>query len=296
MPSEKDSEIICQRIEKVMGMRPTAVREIDRGYTRALRLIVQFPDYSSVFAKLSTDSITASWLRSEYQIYRHVQADFMAKLVAWDDDGAEPALVLEDLSTGIWPDKWTDHTIAKVLRMLESVRSTTVPAELPTLESMRTDLASWSLVAQQPEPFLSLQLCSSEWLKQALPALTAADKKAPLAGSDLVHMDVRSDNICFVGERAILVDWNWACVGNGIFDLLLWLPSLKLEGGPDPQSIISGEANLVALMTGYFAYRAPMAPPHPNSKVRDLQLQQLKVSLPWCADVLGLPRPDTAGY
>jgi hypothetical protein len=296
MPSEKDAEQIYQRIEKATGMRPTAVREIDRGYTKALRLIVQFPDRSSAFAKLSTDSITASWLRSEHQIYRHVQADFIAKLVAWDDDGAEPALVLEDLSRGIWPDKWTDETIANVLRMLESVRSTTGPAGLPTLESMRQDLASWSLVAKDPEPFLSLQLCSSDWLVNALPALIEADKTAPLAGADLVHMDVRSDNICFVGKRAILVDWNWACVGNGVFDLILWLPSLKLEGGPDPQSIISGEANLVALMTGYFAHRAPMAPPHPQSKVRDLQLEQLKVCLPWCADLLGLPPPDTTRY
>jgi hypothetical protein len=125
-----------------------------------------------------------------------------------------------------------------------------------------------------------------------LPLLIAADKSAPLAGSELVHMDVRSDNICFIGDRTILVDWNWACVGNGVFDLILWLPSLRLEGGPDPQSIVSGEADLVALMTGYFAYRAPLPPPHPNSKVRDLQLEQLKVSLPWCANVLGLPRPN----
>jgi hypothetical protein len=296
MPDENETELICRRIEKVIGMRPTALRTIDRGYTRASRLLADMPDSSSVFAKVSTDSITAIWLRAEYHLYSHLHAAFMAKLIGWDDDGAKAILILEDLSPGHWPERWTDETIAAVRSMLDLVRSKTAPSGLPTLESMRQDLASWSLVAAQPEAFLSLGLCSSKWLEGALPILIAADKSAPLAGSELVHMDVRSDNICFIGDRVILVDWNWACVGNGIFDLILWLPSLKLEGGPDPQSIISGEADLVALMTGYFAYRAPMAPPHPHSKVRDLQVEQLKVCLPWCADVLGLPRPNNANY
>jgi thiamine kinase-like enzyme len=40
-----------------------------------------------------------------------------------------------------------------------------------------------------------------------------------LAGKDLLHIDLRSDNICFAGDRTLLIDWNLACHGNGLLDL-----------------------------------------------------------------------------
>ena len=30
----------------------------------------------------------------------------------------------------------------------------------------------------------------------------------------------------------MLVDWNWAGLGNPLVDLAFWLPSLFMEGGP----------------------------------------------------------------
>lgn len=61
--------------------------------------------------------------------------------------------------------------------------------------------------------FVSLGLCSLEWLETALPVLMEAEKDAVLDGKELVHLDIRSDNICFVGDRVVLVDWNWELVG-----------------------------------------------------------------------------------
>ena len=70
----------------------------------------------------------------------------------------------------------------------------------------------------------------------------AAEAEAVLDGTDLLHLDVRSDNLCFVGSRAVLVDWNWACRGNGLVDLAGWVPSLHAEGGPLPESCLAGPA------------------------------------------------------
>jgi thiamine kinase-like enzyme len=126
------------------------------------------------------------------------------------------------------------------------------------------------------------------WLAKALPVLFEAESKASLKGDKLVHFDVRSDNICFYGERTLFVDWNWACVGNSELDLLAWLPSVNLEGGPPPETLApDADANLVALMTGYWASVAGLAPPHTGSKVREIQLAQLKTALPWCIKVTG---------
>jgi len=113
-----------------------------------------------------------------------------------------------------------------------------------------------------------------------------------LDGDDLVHADVRSDNLCFAGERAILVDWNNACRGNGDLDTAFWAPSLCAEGGPAPEAVGPAGAEWPALVSGYFAARAglPLIPHAP--RVRQVQLQQLQVALPWAQRTLGLPPLD----
>jgi hypothetical protein len=147
-------------------------------------------------------------------------------------------------------------------------------------------------VARDPEPFLNLGLCSQQWLEDALPALTDAADPKLLEGDALCHLDVRSDNLCFRADgRAVLVDWDCAGVGNPEFDLAFWLPSLHLEGGPPPQHVAECTPGIVAIVTGFFAAEAglptiPFAP-----RVREVQLKQLAVALPWVADVLRLPSP-----
>ncbi len=108
-------------------------------------------------------------------------------------------------------------------------------------------------------------------------------------GDALVHLDVRSDNLCFVGDRVVLIDWNLACRGNPRVDVAAWLPSLADEGGPDPMAIMPGEPALAALMSGFFAARAGLPPPEGAPRVRGVQLSQLKRALPWAAASLRLP-------
>jgi aminoglycoside phosphotransferase (APT) family kinase protein len=104
----------------------------------------------------------------------------------------------------------------------------------------------------------------------------------------VLHFDVRSDNLCFVGDRVVLVDWNLACVGNGRFDVAFWLPSLKLEGGPDPWHVLPDAGPLAAAVAGFFAARAGLPRPPGAPTVREFQLAQLRVALPWAARELGL--------
>jgi thiamine kinase-like enzyme len=283
---------IQERLQRIMNTRPTTMRAAKGGYSAAHRLIVNFSNGRSAFVKVSTDPITAGWLRDEYRMYQNVQAEFMPDLLGWHDDGEKPLIVLEDLSSGLWPQTWTQDMIAAVIKTLDSVRNSHPPDGLKSLESMRDRLASWNLVASQPDSFLNLGMCSASWLNSALPTLIQSENKAVLTGSELLHLDIRSDNICFLGSRVVLVDWNWACVGNSMLDILFWLPSVALEGGPLPEQIIEGEPNLVALIAGFWAYRAGMPPPHPNSEVREIQRKQLEIALPWSAKLLGLPPPD----
>jgi aminoglycoside phosphotransferase (APT) family kinase protein len=208
---------------------------------------------------------------------------------AWADSGSEPFLVLEDLTEAVWQAPWTIARITQVLDTLRQVAATRPPMCLASLEERRSSLSGWAQVDREPEPFLRLGLCSASWLGHCIGALMAAEARTQLAGNALVHGDVRSDNLCFVGDRVVLVDWNWACRGNGIIDIASWLPSLHLEGGPLPDTILPDQPHLSATISGYFAARAGLPVEKASRRIRTLQRAQLEVALAWAVRALGLP-------
>jgi aminoglycoside phosphotransferase (APT) family kinase protein len=284
---------LAERLGRCLGQKIAAWRPVTGGYSPARRWLIRCADGSSAFVKVATDALTARWLRAESVVYAGVRAPFMAAVRAWDDDGSAPMLVLEDLSGGVWQAPWTPERVGRVLATLRQVAAATAPAALPSLETRRRILSGWAVVARAPAAFLGLKLCSSAWLSRAVGALAAAEAEARLAGDDLVHLDVRSDNLCFLGERVVLVDWNWACRGNGAVDVAAWLPSLHLEGGPPPDAVLPGEPCLAAAISGYFASQAGRPPRTADeTRIRALQLAQLRVALPWAVRALPLPALD----
>jgi Phosphotransferase enzyme family len=273
-----------------LGLEP--VSRVEAGYTETERWIVALPGGGRAFAKLAVDQLTADWLRAEWRVYGRVKAPFLPRVVSWHDRDGLTVLVLEDLSGAHWPPPWRDGDVAALRATLADVAGTPPPADLPTLESMRGELAGWPLVEEDPEPFLALGLCSLGWLRRALPVLVEAELEAPLDGDQLVHLDIRSDNLCIRDGRAILVDWNWACIGNAAIDFTTSLPGIHMEGGPDPRELAPpGSEPFAALAAGYFCARAGLPPTFGGRRVRALQLAHAKVALPWAAEALGLPPP-----
>src|SRR5438309_11175473 len=181
---------------------------------------------------------------------------------------------------------------AMAVSTLRQVAATPPPAGLGSLDERRSRWSGWAQVGQDPAPFLRLGLCSATWLVHTIHTLVAAEAGAQMAGEELVHCDVRSDNLCFVGDRVVLVDWNWACRGNGIIDIAGWLPSLHLEGGPPPDMILPEQPHLAAIISGYFAARAGLPADQASPQIRALQRAQLQVALAWAVIALGLePMP-----
>ena len=283
-----------QRIRKITGQPAVNFQEIQRGYTPAKRLVVSLADGSSVFIKVATTELTAGWLRNEQRIYQALSGPFMPAYIGWDDHPAFPLLMLEDLSAAFWPPPWSEERIAQVVEMLNAVANTPVPVPLASSGVFEALIQGWANVAQEPESFLSLGLVSDSWLQQALPILLNQPYEEAVAGDALLHLDVRSDNICFKADQAILIDWNNACLGNPKLDFGGWLPSLAAEGGPRPETILPDGQVIAALVCGYFASRAgrPKIPDAPH--VRDIQRVQLKTALPWTIRALDLPPADGA--
>jgi Ser/Thr protein kinase RdoA (MazF antagonist) len=284
--------VIEARIAELAGQAVTSVEDVaGRGYTPARRLRVTFADGSTAFAKVAVNESTAEWLAAEHVVYSQVEGDFLPRLMGYDD--GEPALLLlEDLIGAHWPPPWSEAQIAAVSALLDRLATTWPPQGVPSIEIYREELTSgWRLVEQDPGPFLSFGLCSPRWLAEVLPALRDSVDRAPIEGESLLHFDVRSDNIALLGDRAVLVDWNWACIGNPLLDRAAWAPSLHVEGGPPPDVHVRDcPPAFPALLAGFWAARVGLpAPPGAAPGLRELQLAQLAVVLPWAVGALRLP-------
>lgn len=286
-------ESLRRRVGRLHGKEPLAWTRIERGYTPAERWLVSFADGSSAFVKLGTTPDTARWLRDEHAIYASLHGRFVPRLLGFDDDPAEPLLLLEDLSRAHWPPPWRPGDIERVLAAQSELAATRpLPQRLRALERDRTELAGWLEVERDPGPFLALGLCSADWLEQALPVLLQAQDLAELDGDDLLHGDLRSDNLCLLDDRVVMVDWNLARRGNAAFGIAMLLPSLRLEAGPLPDEVLPDEGQLAALVSGFFAARAGLPVITNAPRVRWIQLRQLRIALPWASRALGLPAPD----
>lgn len=267
-------------------------RPIVGGYSSNRRWLVTLNEGQSLFAKEAVNDDTRRWLDLERRMYEAVTADFMPRYFGWDTSGAYPVLFIEDLSEAEWPPPWTDQKVDEVKATIAEINGTPAPEFVESLAAEKERYSGWYEVVQSPDGFASLGVAGRDWIDAHLTLLAEAERTAEWEGSDLLHLDIRSDNLCFLGPTVKVVDWNLARVGNGAYDLLFWLPSLNLEGGPAPWDVTVEEPELIAAIAGFFARQAPQADPWEGSTVRQFQRQQLEVALPWACKALGIPEPD----
>jgi hypothetical protein len=271
-----------ERIERAVGSRPVRYEPRPGGYSTADRFAVTLADGRSVFVKSAEDPNMAGWLRREHEVYASLSGGFIPRLEGWDDDGVRPVLAIEDLSDADWTPQWDATRVVAVLESLAEVSNATPPPNTPHVHDAFAQLFDrWHDVESDPAPFLSLGLRDAGWLDRSLPVILVAVDSAQVAGDRVCHLDVRSDNMCFRGGRAVLVDWNWTSFANPAIDVAAWLPSLRVEGGPPPWEVLPDSGALGAFIAGVWAAVAGLPPPETAPTVRDVQRRQLAVALDW---------------
>ena len=266
------------------------------GYTPAGRFRVSLADGRSLFAKVGASPLTSAWIRDEARMYASLEGtersgSEIPRFFGLVDHEDHPILLLEDLSDARWPPPWQPGDLQRLQEALARVAShRPLPIHLPRVERD----AGWREVQRDPAPFLSLSLCSGAWLEAALPELLAAQESADLAGEDLLHRDLRSDNLCFRagGASPALVDWNMAARGPAIYDVAFFAPSCRLEGGPAPEDLVPDAPAWAALVSGFFACRAGLPEIPDAPRVRAIQRRQLVIALSWAVRALSLPALD----
>ena len=278
-------------LSALLGEAPRSWETRAGGHTLVGKARATLSSGSSVFVKWALGPGSAA-LRDEIRVLSAVRGSFLPLVVAWSLDPT--ILVLEDLSSARWPPPYPADC-GPLWEALEAKRSVAPPPDLPRLEDWPGSRDRWRRVLEEPEAFLRLGIVTDLWLASAADALIAAEDGVRLAGTQLVHNDLFSANVVFSADRAILVDWGTAAVGNAELDAAAAILSLRVEGGPMIHPPLENESGFAAMLAGHNALEATAPLPawaHPDSTMRSEQLGDLRHALAWAAERVGLPAPD----
>lgn len=291
LASSDEAPESVRRAADLLGRRPIGWHRPEFGLSGAERHVVTLDDGARVFVKAATDARTTTWLRTERTALDWVGEHLGPRMLAWDEDGAGPVLVVEDLSQAYWPAAtgttvWRPGDIDAVIAALRDLgRLPTTPA-LPVIGPPP---AHWPRLIAEQIP-VRLGLCSQRWLDRNGPALIELDRAEPGALDPVVvHGDVRSDNLCLSVDGTVrLVDWAQAGIGHPQHDLITVLPTIHLEGGPRPADVLRGPAELIVRFGGGMIARAAGERSAPGW-LREVFGRLAGIHLTWIADILKLP-------
>jgi aminoglycoside phosphotransferase (APT) family kinase protein len=203
------------------------------------------------------------------------------------------ALVFEDVA-GHEPElPWRADDLARVLDAVATLAEALTPAPIaapPVARTLDEIFHGWRTLARPVD----------EWAATHLDELRELESRwaAAAEGETLLHCDVRADNILLTPERVVFVDWPHACVGAAWIDLLVFLPSVAMQGGPHPWSVFESHPvsrdvpperlqPVLAALAGFFLHRATLPPPPGLSTVREFQRGQGIEALAWLRRSLG---------
>lgn len=214
------------------------------------------------------------------------------RLLGSHDDGDWVAVVLTDVEGRHPRLPWEREELEAVRTAFEAVASVPLDdglAWLPeTGPGFAQDFAGWHRLVDDPDPALD------PWVARNLDRLAvAADRgEAALDGDQLVHGDVRADNLLVRPDGAVVVvDWPWATRGAAWFDRLAllvnvglydpgasleelrasWLPEVDAD---DVDAVLAG-------LAGYFVDVARRPDPPGLPTVRAFQRAQGEVVVRW---------------
>jgi hypothetical protein len=216
---------------------------------------------------------------------------------AYDDgDGEWIVLVFDDIN-GHNPElPWRTEDLDRVLQAVHELAVALTPAPI-RIDSARVELVrvfgGWQRIVDE-------ELVADERIAPGLRArideLLALESRWPevVEGNTLLHLDLRADNILLTADHVFFVDWPAAAIGASWVDLAVMLPSIAMQGGPDPESIwrahplSAGVADedtdaLIAALVGYFVHSTLLPPPPGLPTLRQFQAAQGEHATRWLA-------------
>jgi aminoglycoside phosphotransferase (APT) family kinase protein len=214
------------------------------------------------------------------------------------------ALAFEDVDGALPVLPWRPRQLRRVLAMVADLAAALTPAPSgfpPMAERLEDLFDGWRDLARARAGGDDLAGLDP-WAARHLDRLADLEAGWPAAtqGRTLVHGDLRADNLLLTPTRVVAVDWPYACVGAAWVDLLLLLPSVTMQGGPDPEPTFAAHpvaagadpravTTALAACAGFLVAGSRLPPPPGLPTLRAFQLGQGVVALDWLRRRTGWP-------
>lgn len=252
----------------------------------------------AVGPELNPDS--PGMFRQEARIAAALPLETPAPRFLWmydEGDGGWVVLAFEDVDGHLPADPWRPNELDRVIEALIELSDALTPSPVdvrPASVFFKEDINGWQLLRADPDAKLD------DWSRRHLDELAALEARAPelSAGNTLIHFDIRSDNLLLTPDRVVVVDWPHACIGAPWIDLMGMAPSVKMEGGPEPEDLFMRHPAaraadpeavnaVLASIAGFFTHRSLQPPPPGIPTVRAFQAAQGEVARRWLAQRIG---------
>jgi hypothetical protein len=269
------------------------------GFSPGVAARLELADGRRVFLKAVSAEVnpdSPGLYRREARVAAALPAKAPAPALLWmDEEGPWVALAFEEVDGRPPRLPWRRAELTRVLDALHrsSRDLTPSPLALPSFARAHQALfGHWdargrAVGASGPAPF-------GPWVRgraRDLARLEPGWRRAS-AGRSLLHCDLREDNVLLTSRRVFFVDWPWACQGAPWIDLLLFLPSVAMQGGPPPWELfdphpLAEEASpakvdaLLVALAGFFLFRGAAPPPPGLPLVRRFQWEQGRQVVRW---------------
>lgn len=208
-------------------------------------------------------------------------------------------LILEDIEGRLPAQPWQPAELDRVLAEMTELAATLTPApvQAPPAATRYNHLGQgWQCFGSpggNPDDLDHLGRLDP-WAVRNLGSCIALERDwaEAVRGDTLAHGDTRADNVLLTDERVVFVDWPWACLAPPWFDLVGMLPSVAMQGGGDPEEILTRHplgvgadpdavTVMVAALAGVFLWLCGQPDPPGLPTLRTFQRAQGVVALDW---------------
>ncbi|KOV65849.1 phosphotransferase [Streptomyces sp. MMG1121] len=218
------------------------------------------------------------------------------RLLGTYDDGTWVALVFEEVAGSQPHVPWRPDELRRVLDAVTVLGRTGTPCPLDVpsaAEDLAEAFSGWRGLLDGEAGDVRDRL--GAWTADHLADLAALEARWPegASGDTLAHADLRADNVLLTADGGVVfVDWPHALRAAPWFDLLVMLPCVRSQGGPDPEEVftthpLGRDADpdaVTAALAGFSGYllRSSLNPPPPGlPTLRPFQRAQGEVALTW---------------
>jgi aminoglycoside phosphotransferase (APT) family kinase protein len=295
IPWETVPGSVRDAVEGALGARVVESRTQPGGFSPGVAARLRLEDGRRAFVKAvgsEPNPDSPDLYRDEARVAAVLPSETPAPgfLFAYDD-GDWVALGFEDVPGGEPELPWRGDDLERVLAALTELSAALTPAPLEVstfAERFGDMLRGWRRLAAERTGELD------PWTEERLDLLAELEAgwEDASAGETLLHADVRADNVLLTPERVVFVDWPYASLGAPWIDLLAFLPSVAMQGGPKPWEIFDGHPvardapreqvdAVVAALAGFFVQRGTLPPPPGLPTLREFQRAQGIEALAW---------------